>query len=157
MGFVLRDLREELKQKRPFKSLAQEAYLSLQRTAAVLEHELELALKPSGITATQYNVLRILRGAGPAGLCRSEIGDRLIRPVPDVTRLLDRLEATGLLTRARAGDDRRYVTTRITRAGLKILDGLEAAIDGAHDRQFGHLDATRLKALITLLGSVRER
>lgn len=151
------DLREELRQTRPFKSLAQEAYLSLQRTAAVLEHELELALKPSGITATQYNVLRILRGARPDGLCRSEIGDRLIRPVPDVTRLLDRLEATGLVTRARSGDDRRYVTTRITRAGLAVLDELEAAIDAAHDRQFGHIDNVRLKSLIGLLASVRER
>ena len=156
-GDVVRDLREELKQTRPFKSLAQEAYLGLQRTAAVLEHELELALKPSGITATQYNVLRILRGAGAAGLCRSEIGGRLIRPVPDVTRLLDRLETTGLVTRARGGEDRRFVTTRITRDGLEVLDGLEAAIDAAHDRQFGHLDANRLKTLIELLGSVRER
>lgn len=154
---MVRDLREELRQTRPFKSLAQEAYLSLQRTAAVLEHEMELALKPSGITATQYNVLRILRGAGAAGLCRSEIGERLIRPVPDVTRLLDRLETIGLVTRARAGEDRRFVTTRITPAGLEVLGELEAAIDAAHDRQFGHLDANRLKALIGLLGSVRER
>lgn len=151
------DLRDELKQTRPFKSLAQEAYLSLQRTAAVLEHDMEAALKPSGITATQYNVLRILRGAGPDGLCRGEIGGRLIRPVPDVTRLLDRLEATGLVARARGGGDRRYVTTRITRAGLKVLDELEDAIDTAHDRQFGHLAAGRLKALIGLLGSVRAR
>lgn len=154
---VVKDLREELKQTRPFKSLAQEAYLSLQRTAAILEHELELALKPSGITATQYNVLRILRGAGPGGLCRGEIGDRLLRPVPDVTRLLDRLESTGLVARTRSGDDRRYVTTRITRAGLKVLDQLEGAIDAAHDRQFGHIDGGRLKALIEMLGSVRER
>ncbi len=154
---MAKDLREELKQTRPFKSPAQEAYLSLQRTAAVLEHELELALKPSGITATQYNVLRILRGAEPGGLCRSAIGDRLIRPVPDVTRLLDRLESTGLVMRARSGDDRRYVTTRITRAGLKVLDHLEDGIDAAHNRQFGHLDDTRLKTLIELLGSVRER
>jgi DNA-binding MarR family transcriptional regulator len=154
---VVRDLSEELKQTRPFKSPAQEAYLSLQRTAAVLEHELELALKPSGITATQYNVLRILRGSEPGGLCRSEIGDRLIRPVPDVTRLLDRLEKTGLVRRARASDDRRYVTTRITRHALRVLDELESAIDAAHERQFGHLDDGRLKTLIGLLGAVRER
>jgi len=154
---VVRDLREELKQTRPFKSLAQEAYLSLQRTAAVLEHELELSLKPSGITATQYNVLRILRGAGSGGLCRGEIGERLLRPVPDVTRLLDRLEAMGLVARARGGDDRRYVTTRITKAGLGVLGELEAEIDAAHARQFAHLGDGRLKTLIGLLGQVRDR
>ncbi len=154
---MARDLREELKQTRPFKSLAQEAYLSLQRTAAVLEHELELSLKPSGITATQYNVLRILRGAGPGGLCRGEIGERLLRPVPDVTRLLDRLEAMGLVARARSGGDRRYVTTRITEAGLGVLGKLESEIDAAHARQFGHLGDGRLKTLIGLLGQVRDR
>jgi DNA-binding MarR family transcriptional regulator len=151
------DLLEELKQTRPFKSLAQEAYLSLQRTAAVLEHQLEAALKPYGITATQYNVLRILRGAGRGGLCRGEIGDRLLRPVPDVTRLLDRLEAGGLVARARGGDDRRYVTTRITPAGSKVLGGLEREIDAIHLRQFGHLDEARLKLIIRSLGSIRER
>ena len=154
---MVRDLRDELKQTRPFKSLAQEAYLSLQRTAAVLEHELELTLKPSGITATQYNVLRILRGAGSGGLCRGEIGERLLRPVPDVTRLLDRLQSSGLVERARGGHDRRYVTTRITRPGLRALEQLEGEIDAAHDRQFAHLDDNRLKSLIGLLGSVRDR
>jgi hypothetical protein len=75
-----------------FKSLEEEAHLSIQRTAALLEHTFETALKPHRITATQYNVLRILKGSEPDGLCRSEIGQRLVRQVPDVTRLLDRLE-----------------------------------------------------------------
>ena len=150
------DLQSELKQTRPFKSLAQEAYLSLQRTAAVLEHAFECALKPLGITATQYNVLRILRGAGPNGLCRSEIGERLIRPVPDVTRLLDRLEMMGLIGRARSSEDRRYMTTRITRAGGKLLDQLEGTIDAIHEQQFGKMSASRLKTLIELLGSARQ-
>ena len=150
-------LQEELKQTRPFKSVAQEAYLSIQRTAAVLEHAFEAALKPSGITATQYNVLRILRGAGADGLCRSEIAVRLIRPVPDVTRLLDRLEDMHLIARARGGDVRRYVTTRITKAGLKVLDQLEDAIDATHREQFAHVDPKQLKALITMLEAVRER
>jgi DNA-binding MarR family transcriptional regulator len=152
---VRRRLQTELKQARPFKNLAQETYLNVQRTAAVLEHAFESALKPSGITATQYNVLRILRGAGQEGLCRSEIGERLVRPVPDVTRLLDRLENMGLIARARGGDDRRYVTTRITRAGMKMLDDLQDTIDAIHREQFGHLDDKRLKTLIAALEAVR--
>ena len=151
------DLQSELKQRKPFRSLAQEAYLSLQRTAAVLEHDFEAALKPLGITATQYNVLRILRGAAPDGLCRGEVGGRLLRQVPDVTRLLDRLEAMGLVARSRGGDDRRFVTSRITRAGVRLLDGLDERIGAIHRQQFGHLDDGRLKALIGLLGTVRRR
>jgi len=108
------DLQQELKQTRPFKSSLEEAFVGLQRTAALLEHALETALKPSGVTATQYNVLRILRGAGPQGLCRHEVGDRMVRRVPDVTRLLDRLEDMGLITRTRGGEDRRFVSTTIT-------------------------------------------
>src|SRR5581483_8416762 len=96
-----------------FKSLEEEAHLSIQRTAALLEHTFEAALKPHRITATQYNVLRILRGAEPDGLCRNEIGQRLVRQVPDVTRLLDRLEDAKLISRQRGAQDRRYVTTRI--------------------------------------------
>jgi DNA-binding MarR family transcriptional regulator len=157
MTVVTRQLRTELKQRRPFKSRAQEAYLSIQRTAAVLEHAFETALRPSGITATQYNVLRILRGTGAEGLCRNEIGERLVRRVPDVTRLLDRLERMGLIARARGGRDRRYVTTRITTAGLKVLDDLEGAIDDIHARQFAGLDDARLATLVELLGTLRER
>src|SRR5215217_305857 len=94
-------LQAELKQARPFKSLEEEAHLSIQRTAALLEHAFESALKPHRITATQYNVLRILRGSEPDGLCRHEIAQRLVRQVPDVTRLLDRLEDTKLINRQR--------------------------------------------------------
>jgi DNA-binding MarR family transcriptional regulator len=152
---VVTNLQAELKQSRPFKNLAEEAYLSLQRTAAVLEHQLEAALKPSGVTATQYNVLRILRGAGDQGLCRHEIGERLIRTVSDVTRLLDRLEDSHLITRARGGEDRRYVTTRITAAGLRLLTHLDSQIDAIHRTQFEHMDAERLRALVDLLALVR--
>src|SRR5262245_35279455 len=105
------DLQVELKQTKPFRSVRQEAYLSIQRTAALLEHAFEAGLKPHGITATQYNVLRILRGAEPEGLCRNEIGERLVRKVPDVTRLLDRLEEARLIARNRGGADRRFVVT----------------------------------------------
>jgi DNA-binding MarR family transcriptional regulator len=151
------DLKTELKQTRPFRSVRHEASLSIQRTAAVLEHAFETWLKPSGITATQYNVLRILRGAGPDGLCRNEIRERMVRRVPDVTRLLDRLEEQGLIGRGRGGADRRYVNTRITREGLKVLAELDPAVDAFHKQELGHVDEARLKALVDLLATVRER
>jgi DNA-binding MarR family transcriptional regulator len=154
---VASDLQAELKQHKPFKSLQEEAHLSIQRTAALLEHAFEAALKPHRITATQYNVLRILRGAEPDGLCRSEIGDRLVRQVPDVTRLLDRLEEAKLIARHRGGEDRRYVLTRITRAGLHLLDDTEDRIVEIHGEQLGHLDEAQLRKLISLLAAVRRR
>jgi DNA-binding MarR family transcriptional regulator len=149
------DLRTELKQGRPFRSVHHEASLSIQRTAAVLEHAFETWLKPHGITATQYNVLRILRGAGPGGLCRSEIRERMVRRVPDVTRLLDRLEEQDLIGRARGGSDRRYVTTRITRTGLKALADLDEAVDEFHRQEFRHMPDDRVRQLIDLLAEVR--
>jgi DNA-binding MarR family transcriptional regulator len=151
------DLRTELKQTRPFRSAREEAWLSIQRTAAVFEHAAETWLKPSGITATQYNVLRILRGAGATGLCRSEIRERMVRRVPDVTRLLDRLEEQGLIGRARGGTDRRYVTTRVTRAGLKVLADLDPAVDEFHARELGHMEEARLRKLVELLAEARAR
>jgi DNA-binding MarR family transcriptional regulator len=156
-GHVPTDLQKELKQTKPFKNLKHEANLSIQRTAAVLHHELESAMKPFGITATQYNVLRILRGAEPDGLCRNEIRDRLVRQVPDVTRLLDRLEDIRLISRERGEQDRRFVTTRITRSGLRLLEELEDRIDAVHDEQLGHLDEAQLSTLIKLLAVVRHR
>jgi DNA-binding MarR family transcriptional regulator len=154
---VIDELRAELKQTRPFRSPRHEAALSVQRTAAVLEHEFETAIKPYGITATQYNVLRILRGAGASGLCRHEIGERMVRRVPDVTRLLDRLETMRLVVRTRGGDDRRYVTTRITAAGLGLLRDLDPVVDAIHERQLGHMTDRRLRTLIALLTVVRHR
>src|SRR5918998_4758726 len=115
---MMRSLREEIKQTKPFASPEQEAMLSLERTAAVLVHGMAQEFEAYGVTPTQYNVLRILRGAGAPGLCRYEIRDRLVAQVPDVTRLLDRLEEMGLVARERDGADRRLVTTRITDAGL---------------------------------------
>lgn len=150
-------LQAELKQHKPFKSLKEEAHLSIQRTAALLEHAFETALKPHRITGTQYNVLRILRGSEPDGLCRNEVGTRLVRPVPDVTRLLDRLEAAKLIGRQRGGEDRRYVVTRITKAGLRLLDQVQQRIDGIHEEQLGHLDEAQLRQLVALLAVVRER
>ena len=150
-------LQAELKQKKPFKSLKEEAHLSIQRTAALLEHAFETALKSHEITATQYNVLRILRGSEPDGLCRNEVGARLVRQVPDVTRLLDRLEDAKLISRLRGGKDRRYVTTRITKAGLRLLDQMDHRIDEIHQEQLGHVGDAQLRKLVTLLDAIRKR
>jgi DNA-binding MarR family transcriptional regulator len=149
------DLRDEIKQTRPFGSLEQEALLSIDRTSAVLGHRLAEALKPYGITGTQYNVLRILRGAGSAGLCRHEVRERLVAQVPDVTRLLDRLEDAGLVVRERSTADRRLVTTRITEAGLALVAELDAPMIELHQRQLGHLSPEQLRTLIDLLGLAR--
>ncbi len=148
-------LRDEIKQTKPFVSLEQEAQLSIERTAAVLGHATAEALKPYGVTRTQYNVLRILRGAGPAGLCRNEVRDRLITQVPDVTRLLDRMEETGLVERIRDSGDRRMVNTHITRAGLKLLEQLDGPIAEIHQRQLGHMTRRDLRQLIDLLAAAR--
>jgi DNA-binding MarR family transcriptional regulator len=150
-------LREELKQNRPFRTPEEEATLSIVRTAAVLEHALAQALKPYAITPTQYNVLRILRGSGPEGLCRNEVGQRLLRPVPDVTRLLDRMEDLKLIGRQRGGRDRRYVTTTIAKKGLEVLDQLDEKMCAIHREHLGHLGGKRLQSLIDLLAAARTR
>jgi DNA-binding MarR family transcriptional regulator len=151
------DLRSEIKQTRPFASLSQEAYLSLARTSAQLEHEMGEALKPYGVTPTQYNVLRILRGAGAKGLCRSEIMERMIARVPDATRLLDRMEAAGLIDRARDAEDRRYVTTRITDEGLRLVAAAEEPVLALHRSQFGAVAERDLQELVRVLQLVRGR
>lgn len=150
-------LRDEIKQGRAFGSLEQEAMLSIERTAAVLTHSFSEALRPYGITPTQYNVLRILRGAGTRGLSRNDIRERLVSQVPDVTRLLDRLEVAGLVIRERSEEDRRLVATRITRPGLKLLARLDKPVVQVHARQLGHLTRQQLRSLIDLLGRVRDR
>lgn len=148
-------LQDELKQTRPWASLEEEASLAVARTAAVLDHELAQVFKPLGITSTQYNVLRILRGAGAEGLCRNEVGERLVRRVPDVTRLLDRMEQLGLIDRRREGDDRRFVTTHITRKGMALLTQLDDQVQQFHRKRLGHVDHGRLRTLVTLLEDVR--
>lgn len=148
-------LQSELKQRKPFGSLEQEALLSLARTAALLDHATAEALKPHGLTPTQYNALRILRGAEPEGLCRNEVRDRLVARVPDATRLLDRLEEMGLVRREREGQDRRFVRTRITGAGLQLLAPLDEVLHALHQRQLGHLGERKLRTLVALLREAR--
>ena len=156
MDVVMRKtLRDELKMTRPFRSVEEEALLSIARTAALLEHAGSDALKPFDLTITQYNVLRILRGAGEEGLCRNAVGERLVTRVPDVTRLLDRMEAGGLISRNRGSDDRRFVTTHITDKGLKLLEKIDRELPAMHAAMLGHVSQKRLRDLIGLLEEVR--
>ncbi len=150
------DLRTELRMSRPFSSPEQEAFLSIGRTWAVLEHGFSEALKPYGITTTQYNVLRILRGAGEGGLCRAEVMERMIAQVPDATRLLDRMEAAGLIARQRSSEDRRFVTTRITPEGAALLERLDEPVCELHRQHLASLKKEDLRALIDLLARVRD-
>jgi DNA-binding MarR family transcriptional regulator len=149
------DLRAVIKQTKPFTSAEQEVHLNLERTAAVVSHAFGEALKRYGVTPTQYNVLRILRGAGGTGLCRNEVRDRMIAQVPDVTRLLDRLEESGLVERERLTSDRRQVATRITAKGLALLAELDEPVIAMHKRAFGHMTQQQLATLIELLTIAR--
>jgi len=148
-------LATELKQSRPFASPVQEAVLSIKRTAALLELRLAELLRPYGLTPTQYNVLRILRGAGPEGHPRCAVQSRLVAPVADTTRLLDRLERMGLVARARSTEDRRVVSSRITPRGLAILDKVASPLRELEENEVGQVSETRLRALISVLDEVR--
>jgi DNA-binding MarR family transcriptional regulator len=148
-------IQQALKQRKPFSSLRHEVMVSVARTSAVLSHSFEQALKAHGITPTQYNVLRILRGAGPEGLCRYEIGDRLITPVPDVSRLLDRMAAAGLILRERALSDRRLVVACITPKGLATLEALDVPSREIIDAQMKHMSDEQLLTLRDLLDLAR--
>ena len=145
----------ELKQTKPFPRAGQEALVSILRTAAILEHEINEALKPFGLTSTQYNVLRILRGAGSAGLCGREVGERLVTPVPDVPRLLDRMTEAGLVARERDAADRRHVTARITAKGLRLLDDVAPALGAIEQKRIGGLGPNQVQALLRHLEAVR--
>ncbi len=142
-------------QRRPTKALEQEAFLAVVRTAAALTDAIEQVLRPDGLTMAQYNVLRILRGAGPGGLCRNEVRDRMLTRMPDMTRLLDRMEDAGLVVRARSTEDRRLVTTRITPAGADVLERLAEPVAAEHRLRFEALTATETRALVALLDRVR--
>ena len=148
-------LASELKQTKPFASPVQEAVLSIKRTAALLELRLAELLRPYGVTPTQYNVLRILRGAGADGLPRCEVQGRLVAPVADTTRLLDRLEKMGLVSRTRSTEDRRVVTSKITPRGLAVLDKVAAPLKELEQNEVGQMSDARLRTLIGILDEVR--
>ena len=148
---------EELQQSRPFQYVEEEAFLNIHRTADVLMQSLLSVLKPAGLSPTQYNVLRILRGAGPAGVTCKDIGMRMITPDPDITRLLDRLEKRNLITRNRAKEDRRFVAIQITGYGLSVLANLDEPVRDLQLRLFEHMEKSRVRSLVDLLESVRDR
>lgn len=149
-------IQEELKQTRPVASLEEEAYLNVLRTSNTLGQAITELLRDHELTPAQYNVLRILRGAGEGGLNASDIGGRMISRDPDVTRLVDRLEKRGLVDRWRCSEDRRVVWTRISQAGLDLIGPLDAALDTLHRRLLSHMPAERLQALIELLEEARD-
>ena len=150
-----RGLQAELKQKIPFASREAEAYLSLLRTADALETQVEAQLGEFGLTGTQYNALRILRGAGQEGLPCREIGERMITRDPDITRLLNRLEDRGLAERTRTKRDRRVVYGKITAAGLKLLREMDGPLEKFGREMLRHVGQEKLKQLIALLELVR--
>ena len=150
-----RGLQAELKQKIPFTSREAEVYLSLLRTTDALQTQVEAQLKEFGLTGTQYNALRILRGAGPGGLPCREIGERMITRDPDVTRLLDRLEDRGFVQRTRAKHDRRVIYGKITAAGLKLLREMDGPLEKFCREMLRHVRQEKLKQLIELLELVR--
>ena len=149
-------LQQDLKQKKPFRSLQQEAYLSVVRTSTALTDAMEELVKSQGISATQYNVLRILRGSDAEGLCRNALRDRMLTRMPDMTRLLDRMEEAGLVVRVREGEDRRMVMTRITAKGRGLLDDLDAPVMALHRKQMAGLTDAQLRSLSDLLTLVRD-
>src|SRR6266478_7713946 len=162
-------IQSEIKKTRPFESVELEVFLNLLKTADCLMAEVAEFFKPYGISPTQYNVLRILRGAGAGccggghadpdanGLSCGEIGERMITRDPDMTRLLDRLEDRGLIGRERGKADRRMISTRITDAGLDLLKGLDRPLLELHEKQLGHLGEESLDELFALLERVRQR
>ena len=149
-------LLEELKQTKPFARPSDEALVSIMRTASILEHGSNEILREFGITQTQYNVLRILRGAGASGLCGKEIAERLVSRVPDVSRLLDRMEETGLLGKKRDAADRRHVTARLTVKGKRVLDEATPRLTEFGRARVDKLSARTVEGLVEALATIRE-
>lgn len=148
-------LREEIQQAKPFRSLEEEANLNLFRTVQLLADANAQLLRDHGLTLTQYNVLRILRGAGKTGLGRNDIRDRMLERMPDVTRLLDRMEDAGLVSRERSNTDRRCVPTVLTAKGKALVDKLDHPVAAMQHEQLGHLTPGQLHTLIETLTQIR--
>jgi DNA-binding MarR family transcriptional regulator len=135
--------------------LEEEASLNIIRTADLLMQRLTDVLKPFALSATQYNVLRILRGAGEGGVSCKDVACRLVTRDPDITRLMDRLEKRKLLTRDRAKEDRRFVTHRLTKSGMVLVNELDRPIEALHRKAMRHVKPERLRELVGLLEEVR--
>jgi DNA-binding MarR family transcriptional regulator len=143
------------KARTPKARLHGQVFVSLLRTSDAFIRGAEALLRPTGLSGAQYNILRILRGAGECGLACREIGDRLISRDPDITRLLDRMESRGLIVREREAKDRRVVKTRITADGLRILRDLDEPVQELHRKQLHRLPEKQLRQLLLLLEQAR--
>jgi DNA-binding MarR family transcriptional regulator len=148
-------LQDEIKQTRPFRSSAEEVVVSVLRTAAVMQRHLAQVVESHGITIQQYNVLRILRGAGDAGLPTLAIRDRMVEEAAGITRLLDKLETAGHVVRERSTPDRRQVLCHITPKGINLIAALDAPMDAANRRAGSLLNDAERGQLVELLGAIR--
>jgi MarR family transcriptional regulator, organic hydroperoxide resistance regulator len=148
-------LQAELRQTKSFSSIHAEAFLNLVRTAEQMQHALRTKLKPYALTETQYNALRILRGAGASGLTCAEIAERLVSQDPDITRLVERLQRQGLVRRERGAKDRRVVLTKITTSGLDRLKEADPVMNSTVHALLSHLSQSELKTMIDLLERAR--
>jgi len=154
---MAKGIQAEIKQNKPFATLEDEFFSALMRTADHLDAQVASLLKPYELSPTQYNALRILRGAGPDGLACNEIGVRMLTHDPDITRLLGRLEKRGLAERRRGQADRRVITTRITPAGLELLKSLDRPVAEHQRKLLGNLGDSRLQSLLRVMQTIRER
>jgi MarR family transcriptional regulator, organic hydroperoxide resistance regulator len=148
-------LKAELKLRKPLRNVEERVVLDALRTADHLLRAETQLLKAVGLSFAQYNVLRILRGAEPNGLTCGAIAERMVNRDPDITRLLDRLEARRLVGRSRDQDDRRVIVTRITATGLKLLGQLDDPVDRVHREQLAHMSRKQLQTLAELLELAR--
>lgn len=148
-------LRDEIKQSKPFPSLETEVFLNLARTADDVMRVIAEVLKPAELSTTQYNVLRILKGAGGEGLACSEISERLVTRDPDITRLIDRLAQRGLVERERSTSDRRVVLVKITKAGVELIAKVERPGLEAAKKKLAHMTEKQMRELVELLELVR--
>jgi DNA-binding MarR family transcriptional regulator len=149
-------LKLEIVQERPFSSAEEEALLNLMRTSDVLHRAFHRKTRDWGVTSTQYNVLRILRGAQPRGLTCAAIGSRMITAEPDITRLLSRLKALKLIRQQRDRHDRRVVWTQISEAGLELLKAMDPVIERVPRELLGHMSKAELTELISLVELARK-
>ena len=148
-------LKQELKQTRPFTSIEEEVVLSMVRTADQLVAPMTERLRAEGLSLSQYNILRILRGSAGQGLTCGDISERMVRRDPDLTRLLDRLEKRELVARERSTTDRRMVLTTLTPAGRELLDSLDRDVESTMQATLQHMAPARIRALLELLEEAR--
>ena len=148
-------LQDEIKQTKPFRSSAEEVVVSVLRTAAVMQRHLAQVVEAHGITIQQYNVLRILRGAGEAGLPTLAIRDRMVEEAAGITRLLDKLESGGHVVRERCTPDRRQVLCHITPKGASLVAALDDPMDAANQCAGSNLDDDERVQVVELLGAIR--